>query len=238
MKKTTTTKVLSWSIGLFISLIYAIPVLIYVSHFKDAPISNRPEDWASLGDYLNGLISSLMSLVNLIAIIWLGFKVHGLETEREEKMYKLETEREERLQAITLRPLCTIYSSDYVNKIKVTVKNLGVGPAKTRKIIIENLHEPLHARKRVKDLVQLLPPLPEGMLWRDYTINGFLYLPAGEQIDLIWLEGDEKNYAFSAFRDQIRKILSNVAVRIEYADIFDNEMEPIQEVLDIFSREY
>jgi hypothetical protein len=194
------------------------------------------------GYFIESGMLPLISLINIFAVIWLALKVfdletkrdesmHKLEAERAERMYKLETEREKSLRELSVRPFCQTYSSDYVDEVKVVVRNYGLGLAKIKTIAIA-----ASPGKCVQDLVNLMPSCPEGIRWRGFTINGFSYIPAGGEVDLIWLEGKEKDPIFSKFRDQVRGKLSKISVTIIYTDIFDNEMEPLSEILGVFSR--
>jgi len=229
-----------WHFLIAALIVYTIPFLGYILNFysfsKDPKtwisFSSNPGDWASLGDYLGGVTGSLLSLINIFAVIWLALKVFHLETKRDEGMYDRETKREKDLQALSVRPFCTTFSSDYVNEIKVVVRNYGIGLAKIKTIKIEN-----STGECVEDLIKLMPSQPEGLDWRDFTINGFSYIPAGGEVTLIWLEGDEENSDFSRFRDEVRKELSKISVTIEYTDIFDSKTERLTEALrGVFSR--
>lgn len=237
-----------WHFLIAALIVYTIPIVIYLLNFYKFSLSKNPGDWASLGDYLGGVAGSLISLINIFAVIWLALKVFdletkrnermdGLEDERTEKMYKRETEREESLQALSVKPFCRTYSSDYVNEVKVVVRNYGLGLAKINKIDIADTS--CSSAESVIDLVDLMPDdLPEGIFWRDYTINGFSYVPAGGEVNLIWLKGEEDDPIFSGFRDQVREKLSKISVTITYTDIFDKKVHTSSEILDAFSRQY
>ncbi len=130
------------------------------------------------------------------------------------------------MQALAVKPFCRTHSSDYVNEIKVVVRNYGLGLAKIKTIAIADSHG-----ECVQDLIKLMPSQPEGLYWSDFTINGFSYIPAGGEVNLIWMKGKKDDLVFSSFRDEVREALSKVSVTIIYTDIFDNEMEPLAETL-------
>lgn len=48
---------------LFLGLIFLSPIIIFICVFCDSPISNNPEDWGNLGDYIGGIYSVLVAIL-------------------------------------------------------------------------------------------------------------------------------------------------------------------------------
>ncbi len=212
-----------------IAVFIGIPLVPYFWNFRN--ISNNPNDWASFGDYLGGTANTFLALLNLAVVIWIAKNIYRLETEREESLYKLETEREERLQKIALIPLCEFFISSYDDRLVISIKNLGNGPAKIKKITFNKLTK---NGITPTNLAELLPAklLPKE---EDYAevfctqLDGESYLEAGGEIKLLTVQKSANNKKanseeFGQYLEGIRSELSSVEIVIDYADMFDEEI--------------
>jgi hypothetical protein len=50
-----------WHFLIAALIVYTIPIAAYTLNFYKSPFSKKPDDWASLGDYLGGVAGSLIS---------------------------------------------------------------------------------------------------------------------------------------------------------------------------------
>lgn len=65
-----------------VTVITAIPIVLYVWNFLGMPLSKNPTDWGVLGDYVGGILNPLLSLVNIIVLIYITTLVSKVENKR------------------------------------------------------------------------------------------------------------------------------------------------------------
>lgn len=211
-----------------------IPLSAYICNFQNSPFSSDPSDWASFGDYLGGTINTLASLLNLVIVIWVARNI-----------YKLETQREQKLQAAALRPLCQFFITSYDDRLIISVKNLGNGPAKISQFVFEQKTDKGYITKTLNELIPYRRDIAEIYCTQ---IDGPTYLEAGGEINLITVEkksmfeGFEqylektmndllgikyavKKGAFDLYLEQVKDNLSSIEIIINYTDMFDNSMK-------------
>lgn len=209
-------------LSLAVILAFAIPIIPYVFNFASQGISPSPDDWASFGDYLGGTANSILSFINLALVAWLSFRVFQLETNFSLEIFKKETEREKTLQSLSVKPICSIYPSDYENRIEVALINKGLGPGKITKLDFLYPSSVGNKLERYNNLIDLMPRRPKGLTFADWHVGiKNVYLPVGDHISLILLEGSTDNPLFTEYRDQVREILKDVRFDFEYSNMFD-----------------
>lgn len=74
-------------------LIVLVPVLVFIFNFRDSYISSDISDWGSFGDYLGGILNSIISLLTLIATIYIALKISNIEEKRNERNLKFEKQK-------------------------------------------------------------------------------------------------------------------------------------------------
>jgi hypothetical protein len=123
----------------------------------------------------------------------------------------------------TVKPLGRIRTGDYENKIYIRVDNNGAGPLIIKEIITKN--KSIETKSAVIDI--LPNDLTKRITWTNFTgaYEGRAILP-GEPLELIvW----SINQSYESLplervkqdRDELRKALSNVKIRLVYTDIYE-----------------
>ena len=78
-----------------------------------------------------------------------------------------------------------------------------------------------------------MPSPPSGTYWRTFkgNIDGSC-LPSDKEFVLIQLQGNPIELGFAHFRDEVRRALSRLTVKIEYTDIYNRKMPILQTDLE------
>lgn len=139
--------------------------------------------------------------------------------------------KQSRHNVLTVRPIPEVTVADYEDSLRVKLRNHGSGP-----LVVKDIHVG-DGRSVKKTLLEWMPSLPPGMYWSNYSgeIRGRSILPGGE-IVLILLEGDDSAEEFVQVRDACRRILRHLTVNVEYTDVYETHMIPLQKKLDWFGR--
>ena len=125
MKKVRRTIVIS------ITIIAILIVAIYLINFIDYTVSDNPYDWSSFASYFSGLMTPILSFVNILVILGLGKVVKDLGNEKQKH------------QAIL---------SEYNNNSEWGDLKLKITPNATAEDNINSLHECL---KRIEEQFRL-----------------------------------------------------------------------------------
>ena len=70
---------------ILLGLIYLIPVGIYFNSFHQNGLSSNIDDWVSFSNFIGGILSPFLALINILVLISLSFLVYRWDTERNEK---------------------------------------------------------------------------------------------------------------------------------------------------------
>ena len=133
----------------------------------------------------------------------------------------------------SVKPIGNIAISDYENLISVEIFNRGSGPLIIKEFTAEY-------RNIIKNnLISLMPFLPENVSWSTFfdELNEFSILP-GESINLLEFKPDLENIAEVNFRNEVRKVLSEIKVTLKYSDIYDCLMPIKVKKLSWFGRHF
>jgi len=127
----------------------------------------------------------------------------------------------------SVMPYGNIICRDWEEEVSVKIKNAGIGP-----LIFNNLKVTDSEGQASTTIIDFMPELPANILWADYlaSIEGQVLSP-GEELVLIKAHRDEveapsdaedvlKEIIFSSFRNDVRIILANLTIEIEYSDIY------------------
>ena len=133
----------------------------------------------------------------------------------------------------TLQPIGSITLGDYENRIRVRLRNDGVGP-----MIIENteVYEIESGLKLGSFLIELMPVLVDGITWSDFVrdMSGRAFA-ANRHIDLVLLEGDSEDERFAQSRQNVRAALANLRIRVSYRSVYGEKFSA-ERSLDWFGR--
>lgn len=89
------------------------------------------------------------------------------------------------------------------------------------------------------DIISWMPGLPSGTFWNTFRGNpDGLAIPSNEEIIMLQLLGDSNDRRFSEFREQVRKTLGKLTVRVKYKDIYGRPMPVEERALTWFARHF
>lgn len=200
-------------IGKFIiasSFIVLIPIILFIFNFGGQLISGKIEHWAQFGDYVGGVINTIISLLNLIVLIYITKWLKDVEDHRNSQ---------------NLRDLARPYPDFMFSKVEtaleVKVKNCGLGP-----LVINDLYFTASDGKKITQVQDLV--LNKGL------VKKFLY---SGLIDNHWaISKDVEETIFRVeFADwrslissgQILKqidYLNSLSVTMHYKDIYGQDL--------------
>ena len=116
----------------------------------------------------------------------------------------------------SVKPLPFILTSDYEDRIRVSIQNNGTGP-----LILQKAQAKL-PDGRSGHLIDLIPEPPTDFRFSNFNrVQQFRAIRPGEQTDLLDAPIDLKNAAHMAYRDWLRKSLGEMTVELTYTDIYE-----------------
>jgi hypothetical protein len=131
-------------------------------------------------------------------------------------------------------PMGHIGVGDYENQIFVRLWNHGVGPMIVERVQITERK----TEQPISDtIIGAMPELPNDYAWTIFAggISGRA-ISARDSIILIQLDGDPSNEEFKKIRNQVRRALAPLSVKVEYKNIYNKKMPPARRDLDWFAR--
>jgi len=142
----------------------------------------------------------IIALASLVATIWQGkiTRKHNI---------------------LSVKPIPDILTSDFEDKIAVTLENNGTGPLiiKTFKAIISD--------KSKSNVIDWMPNLPDGYYWSNWLrdFEGCAIKPFESKV-LLEFKLNNEDEKQREIRDDIRRALSKVSIKFEYTDIYNTRM--------------
>jgi hypothetical protein len=133
--------------------------------------------------------------------------------------------------ALSLRPLPEITVADYETRLRVTLRNNGVGPMIVTRLVAGNGAE-------VRDqILAWMPDLPDELAWSNFSgsVDGRSISPDAA-IVLLELTGNAEDPDFADVRDSVRAALCGLTVNVEYTDVYNNVLPPHRKSLEWFGR--
>ena len=134
---------------------------------------------------------------------------------------------------ISVKPLPDIILADYEDEIAVRIHNHGLGP-----MIIDKLEVLADKVVLADNIIDLMPTPPKDIFWDDFIkiLAGRILAPGEEKV-LIKLSDDSENKVFEDFRDEVRKKLAPLIVRVQYKGVYDKKTSSHERSLDWFGRD-
>jgi len=132
-------------------------------------------------------------------------------------------------------PIAYITVGDYENHTFVRLRNYGIGPMLIEKVII--------VQKGMRDetkstLIECMPVLPGGYYWKDFVEEVTnRAVPANGEITLVEFEGDLSDEKYIELRKNVRSVLANLSVTVEYRNVYGQKMPSVTRTLSWFGRE-
>jgi hypothetical protein len=131
-----------------------------------------------------------------------------------------------------IKPILQIGQWDYENKTYIELRNDGLGPAMVDKIKVNK-------KKKSKTCIYHWLPekLPGEMNYKNYlTGHENFVIKANDSIALIEIPIDPDNKEQIKYREKIRKIISELEIRIVYSDLYGNKMKTLDKEFWVFKR--
>ena len=158
------------------------------------------------------------ALALLVSTISVGLSVWAIVSQREHNR-------------LSVRPLCEVTPSDYRNKIKLVLKNNGIGPLIVKKFTVSD------GSQESNGVADLVPPLPHNRAWDDFEyIPPGRSLPPGEEIVLLELTERAGDPSFVEARDIARSALSKMTIRIDFTDVYGKNVASFEKALAWYGR--
>lgn len=175
---------------------------------------------AGVASAVSAMASAIIALVALVAS-FLAIRISGrtLSAQRAHNV-------------LSVRPMPLVLTADNEDRITIALRNNGVGPMLIKTLQVEGGTAP---RSFVREC---LPALPDGLSWSTYAgkIDGYS-LGVGEQVVLLELSGVEADPKYSAFRDECRRLLASLKIKITYSDVYGTSFAPHEQSLAWYGRE-
>ena len=160
---------------------------------------------------VSALFVSFVSIVLTVLTLWMQ-RVHNFKS---------------------VTPIAHSTVSDYEDKVSVGLKNNGIGPMIIEQFTVSD------GQKEKDDIISWMPDLPIDIFWDTYRgSSDGLPIPSNEETVMIRLVADPKDNRFSVFRDQVRRVLSRLTVRVKYKDIYGRRMPLEERSLTWFGRHF
>ena len=133
---------------------------------------------------------------------------------------------------LSVKPIAIISVGDYLDELAVYLQNKGTGP-----LIINDLSFLSDNGRKEKSLVRFFDTDFDDVVWSTFVdeIDGWAILP-GDTKTLIKLEKNPSIKDFSRTRNRVREILATIQVKLDYQDIYENDMPSKTRKLDFFAR--
>lgn len=133
---------------------------------------------------------------------------------------------------LSVRPVAAIPVADFENRIGVWLSNKGLGPMRVKTLTVTDSQGNIQS-----DLLSFMPELPAPVEWTNFHSNADgAFIEPGKRLDLLLLEGDTDSRSFRQARDNVRKALATLTVRVEYQDLYGASMVPEERTLSWFGR--
>jgi len=75
---------------LLLLAIYILPYFLYYKYLGSKQISQSLSDWGNFGDFIGGVSSSSLTLINILIFIFLTYRLIGIEDKRNEKQIEIQ----------------------------------------------------------------------------------------------------------------------------------------------------
>lgn len=137
----------------------------------------------------------------------------------------------------SVKPIAHVSLTDNDKVIAVDLCNNGVGP-----LLVEGFTAECNGETE-DDIISWLPnpptssdtpPKPDTF----YDCLDGLPIPAGEKVTVIRFTEKQNQPTFSDYRDEVRKALAQLTIRVRYKDIYGREMTTVERALDWFGRHF
>lgn len=193
------------------------PAIFFLIHFGSHPLSDQPEAWADFGDYFNGILTPVITLVGLVISSTIAYITdkNNLSNINKQEMQE--------------RPLLYVTLLDDENNLHIDIVNKGIGPLIVNSFKIQNTIT-MESRNSI---FEWLSDAPGD--YDNYTgIQDGLVLSPNERINLFNLTHIQDN--FETTKTSVRTLFRDLKIMTEYTDIYMKNKFYYERSLDWFGR--
>lgn len=131
----------------------------------------------------------------------------------------------------SVRPLPYIRQPDYENHMAVLIQNNGTGP------LILHSAQATRADGASDHIIDLIPAPPPGKFFKNFNrIQQARAIRPGDEVVLLDIDINTKNPVEVKYRDDLRQILGEMRLTLEYTDIYETRFRPYSLTMDWFAR--
>ncbi|WP_298115103.1 hypothetical protein [Flavobacterium sp.] len=206
-------------------LFILITIGFYLYQFGSLRLSENNEDWSNFSNYFNGILTPILTLLNLLMFAYLSFKLVQIEDDRNHWT----------LQELA-RPYANLITENTSGSVEITVHNVGLGP-----MILTDFRIFKDPEKTYRNFYYLINDIadyenigPEIQPKIDsFEVNSESGAIAKDKshclLKVYFLEDSQQNMQFL---DLIRIHLNDYTLSITYSDMYGREIECMREKLN------
>lgn len=130
---------------------------------------------------------------------------------------------------LSVKPIPIVTVADFEDAIRVKIRNHGSGPMMLKGVKVKK------GTDQRETILGWMPDLPQGVGWKNYAgpIANRSLLP-GSEIMLLELNGDKNAQVFIDARNQVRSVLAQLSVVIDYTDMYETKFSNYSKGLEWF----
>lgn len=213
-------------IGVSFALLFSlIPILKYYIHFKEFPLSDKPGDWGAFGDYIGGISGTLLNFFAVtfsLISIYLTTRVAKQIQDNEFRFNEIQSKNQLDILFLQNKPYPYLDLAMYHDQISIIIQNMGLGPLIITKWKISYLDKEEYSsfnsffdsKLKIKSIDTTI---------RLNSAPAHILAPNKEK-ELLWVKPSaSKNENFLLAHNEIRNLLKDTEITIEYEDIFKNQ---------------
>lgn len=122
-------------------------------------------------------------------------------------------------------PICSIRKANYDNEILLSIENTGIGP-----LIITKISMLRNGTNEMKENQYPIDLMPEGIMWNTFRkgLENHSILPNSE---IVLLEFVPQTFGDNDVLENIRKILSECSIKIDFKDVYGKKRTSIDNLI-------
>ena len=134
----------------------------------------------------------------------------------------------------SVKPIPFVAQPDFEDHIAVIIRNNGSGP-----LILQKVQAKSSAHGRSGHLIDLIPEPPAGLFFKNFNrVEQTRAILPGHEVALVDLSIGVDDPKAVAYRDQLRLILGDMTVELNYTDIYNTRFPTYSIKLTWFHRDF
>ncbi|WP_431243240.1 hypothetical protein ACQ9BO_00580 [Flavobacterium sp. P21] len=205
-----------WISSLFVIL---ISIVFYLIQFSSNKISDDPERWAQFGDYLGGVLGTLVSILNFLVFVYLSIRLVTIEEERNKWTIKE-----------LVRPYADLVLDKNMWNISITIHNIGLGPMIIKEIKILN-----SKNEACGSFENILNPNSAIATHKflSFTISeNHCAIGKEKELEILNISGDNSNQQYISLIKKNLAKLKEHKIEFTYYDMYGKEIDTFTSQLD------